>query len=798
MSRKVRNRALILSMMIAASALSLSACASPEQRLAKYNKSGEEFLENGKLGMANVQFQNALKIDDQNVEALTGLKKIAEKKGDYNQMFGLLQRLNRIDPTNPRTRTDLAKIYLLGNDTAQALDMVDALIVEDPRNAEAIAVKAAVLFRLGNSADSVDLAQQALAIDPKNADAVAVLASDRVKAKDYEGGLAILDKALATEGASSILELLRVQILTVLGRTDDINAAYKRLVDLNPNDANYRRLYVTSLLQLNKLDEAREQLVEVAKLLPKQKEAKLDVVRADYRIGGRAKAEETFKKFIAESPDEPDLKFAYGDFLRGEKDFAAAEKLYTDIASRKGVELDEALRAKNEIAAIKIGEGKRAEAEAIINEILAKDPKDTGAVTKRAGFKIDAGDIDTAVADLRLVVNDNPDAWGPRLLLSAAYERKGDLNLAESELARAVESSKRAAQPSNYFARYLVRHDKKDRALKVLTDALAVTPNDVENLKLLAALRIEMQDWRGAEEAGKALAEVGDDDAFASSILGAAYAGLKDYAGAIDTFSKEYEKNPREARSLANLVAAYVEAGRAADAEALLKETIAKNPSAYDARILLAQLERQSGKADDAIATLKGAIAGDPLRSEAYELTYNFHALAGRRAEAGQAIEQALSALPNNDGLQVLKADHLIAERRFDDAIAIYETIRTRRPADLIVVNNLASLLSERSDAASLKRAFEVAAPLKDADNPYFLDTYGWAAFRGGDKAAGLAALERAAAAAPDVVDIRYHYGVALMESGDAARGRKELEAVIAMRGAPSERIAEARRLLGQ
>ncbi|MFN3960743.1 MAG: tetratricopeptide repeat protein [Parvularculaceae bacterium] len=798
MSRNQRSKRLALSVMIAASALAVAACSSPEQRLEKYIKSGESFLEDGKLGMANVQFQNALKIDDQNVEALTGLKKIAEKKGDYGQMYGLLQRLNRIDPTNPRTRTDLAKLHLLGNDTAEALDMVDALIAENPQNAEALAVKSAVLFRLGNAADSVEFAKKALAIDPKNADAVAVLAAERVKAKDLEGGLAILDEAIAKEDSAPVLELLRVQILSALGRTDDINAAYKKLVDQNPKDANYRRLYVTSLLNLNRFEEAREQLVEVAKLLPKQNEAKLDVVRVDYRIGGRAKAEETFNKYIAEFPDEIDLKFAYGAFLRGEKDSAAAEKLYSEMASRKGAELDEVLRAKNEIAALKIVDGKRDEAEAIINEILAKDPKNTGALTKRAGFKIDAGDIDGAIADLRLVGNDNPDAWEPRLLLSAAFERKGDLNLAESELARAVESSKRAAQPSNHFARYLIRQGKRDRAVKVLTDSLAVAPGDAENLKLLAALRLDMQDWRGAEEAAKALAEVSNEDAIANSILGAAYSGLKDYAGAIDTFSKELEKNPLETRPLASLVQAYVDAGRAAEAETFLKDTIAKNPSAYDARLLLAQVERRGRKTAEASETLKAAIANDPLRPEAYELMYTVLVEAGRRAEAGEAIEQALSAIPNNDGLQIIKADHLIALRRFDEAIAIYETIRTRRPNDFIVSNNLASLLSERDDAASHKRALEVAAPLRAAENPFFLDTYGWAAWRAGDKAAGLAALEKAAAGAPDVADIRFHYGAALIESGDAARGRKELEAVIAMPSAPSERVLEARRLLGQ
>jgi len=797
-TKAMKRKSALLPLLIAASALTLSACASPEQRLEKYNKSGERFLDDGKLGMANVQFQNALKIDERNVEALLGLKAIAEKKGDYNQMFGLLQRLNRIDPKNVRVRLDLAKLYLLGSKTADALDLADALIAEDATNAEAFAVKSAILFRLGNSAEAVEFARRSLKLDPSIADAVAVLASERVREKDYEGALSILEAAIAKDGSASVLQLLRVQVLTVLGRTDDVRAAYLSLVEANPEDANYRRLYVTALLEKGQLEEARAQLVEISRLLPKQNEARLDIVRMDYRIGGRAKADETFKKLIADNPDEPDLKFAFGAFLREQKDALAAEQVYNGIVTAKGAELDEVLRAQNEMAAIRITEGKRAEAEAIITAILEKDARDTGALTKRAGFKIDSGDIDGAVADLRLVVNDSPDSWPARLLLAAAFEQKGDLNLAESEYAQAVENAKRVGGPSHLFARYLIRQDKKDRAVKILTDSLIVEPTNQDNLKLLAALRLDQQDWRGAEEAAKALAEVNKDDAIVGSILGAAYSGLKDYAGAIDALTKEHEQRPLAARPLANLVQAYIDAGRIADAEAFLKATIAKNTSSYDARILLAQIERQSGKSAEAVATLKAAATSEPLRAEAYEAMYGVYALEGRRAEAGGVIEQALSALPDNDGLQILKADHLIAERNYDGAIAIYETILARRPNDLIVANNLASLLSEKDDETSLKRAAVVAAALKDEQNPYFVDTYGWAQFRAGDKAAGLAALEKAAAAAPAVVDIRYHYGVALLESGDAARGRTELEAVIAAPNAAAERVIDARRRLGQ
>lgn len=791
--RQRRKGAPIRVLALAAVAMGAAACSSPEQKFDKYMKSGNEFLEEGKLGQANVQFQNALKIKEDNVDALIALAKIAEKKSNFEQMYGILQKVLRLDPENAAVKLDLAKLHLLADDTATALDQVNAVLAKEEKNAEALAVKSAIMFRLSNKVEAVELAKAALAIDPKSEEATAVLAGERIAAEDQEGALAILTDAIATNPKAAILHILRVQVLSALGRADDMDAAYKALVAEFPEDPNYRRLYATMLIEQDKLDAAREQLVEVAKLLPRQRDPKLDLVRIDFRIGGRPKAEETFRKLIAENKDDIDLELAYGAFLREQQDFPAANAAYHSILGRKGVELSEVLRTKNELAALKLMENKRGEGEKIINEILAADPADPDALIKRAGLKITDGAYDDAVADLRIVVGEHPDSATAYLLTASAFEKKGDMALASNEYSQAVQASNKGEQASNLFAKFLIRRGEIERAERVLTESIALYPTSDDNIKLLAGIRLERQDWRGAEEAANLLrnAEPGDEDV--SRILGAAYTGLKDYAGAIDVLKKEYERAPLAARPLSLLIQAYVNAGRNADAEAFLKETLADNPKNYDAQFLIGQLARINGDASAAIEAFNTAIALDPLRNEAYEALYGIQVFEGRREEAGRVIDQAIAAIPDNDGLQILKADHLMAIGENDGAITIYETILARRPNDLIVANNLASLLGSRDDEASIKRALQAAAPLKGTENPFFLDTYGWALYRGGKTAEGVGVLEQAVKGAPELADARYHLGIALLESGETERGRAELEAAIAAPGASAEIVADAR-----
>jgi Flp pilus assembly protein TadD len=64
------------------------------------------------------------------------------------------------------------------------------------------------------------------------------------------------------------------------------------------------------------------------------------------------------------------------------------------------------------------------------------------------------------------------------------------------------------------------------------------------------------------------------------------------------------------------------------------------------------------------------------------------------------------------------------------------------------------------------------------------LDTYGWVLVRRGQYAEALPALERAVQLAPNSPALRYHLGMAQMNSGQAERARENLR--LALVGAPN------------
>lgn len=797
-SRNGRPGMNVRAISVAACLALVAACSSPEEKVERYTNSGLEFIEEEEWNKANIQFQNALKINEEHVPALVGVAKVAENKQNYKRMFGALQSVVRLDPENQEALVQLGKLFLVGSDENQALEFADRALAVDANNAEALALKAAVMIKIDDGVQAIELAKKSLEIDPSNAEATTVLATERARAKDYEGALEYIDGALSENSNQAALHLFRLQMLKNLGREDDVTAGYLRLIDEFPENVGYRRIYVTALIAKNELAEARAQLVEVANILSKEVDPVLDVVRVDYRVGGEPAARETFAAYVAERPDDIELSLAFASHLRTQGAYEEAEEIYSSLIDKKN-EPETQIRAKNELAGQRLLEGKTEEAETLVLEILELDERNSGAMLKLAGLKIDRNELDEAIRDLRVVLNDDPQSAPARMLMASAFEKQGDVALASSQMAQAIEESEYDSKQSNVFAKFLIRNNEQTRAENVLVQSLDKFPNDSDNLKFLAAIRLAKQDWKGAEEAAKALEGLNEQDPIVNRILGAAYAGLEDYSGVIETLESENRRAPLVAQPLEVLVDAYLRSGQAVKAEELLRENISNNTESSTASFLLARVLLAQQRTEEARQTLTNAIETREFEYGLYEALYRIHVREGQLNEANALIERGLSVAPDNDGLKFIKADSLLAAGKDEEALSLYEDILSRRPNDRLVANNYASLLTQmRDDPDSRRKAVSVAEVLDGVENAFFQDTYGWALVRNGELDRGLELLEKAALSAPGNAEIQYHLGAALLQKGETVRGKEVLEKSIGLAADGANFLDEANRLITQ
>jgi tetratricopeptide (TPR) repeat protein len=179
--------------------------------------------------------------------------------------------------------------------------------------------------------------------------------------------------------------------------------------------------------------------------------------------------------------------------------------------------------------------------------------------------------------------------------------------------------------------------------------------------------------------------------------------------------------------------------------------------------------ERRLPEAD---AALQAAIERSPEWWVPYRTRAKVLVARGDLPGAKALLVEALGKVKEPNLIRLEQAQLLSATGDHDGAITIYESMLKATPGELTVANNLAyALATYRSDAASLARAGQVAAPLAASSNARYLDTYGWVKLKQGDAPAAIAVLEKAIATLP-LPEFKYHLALAALASGQRDRAK--------------------------
>ena len=112
-------------------------------------------------------------------------------------------------------------------------------------------------------------------------------------------------------------------------------------------------------------------------------------------------------------------------------------------------------------------------------------------------MRLDAGQLDLAIADLRQALNDQPRATDLMVMLAIAYEKSGTVDLAEKEFADAMRVSNFDPTVSLGYVAFLQRRGSVSRAEDVLVDLASRWPKNVQVLSALAQVRLSRQEWVG-------------------------------------------------------------------------------------------------------------------------------------------------------------------------------------------------------------------------------------------------------------------------------------------------------------
>jgi tetratricopeptide (TPR) repeat protein len=755
--------------------LLVAGCGGVESRKAKHLEKGQTFLAAGNFEKARVEFRNALQIAPTDSEARYEVGLVDEKLGNIREAAQFYQGAVDTNSDNVRARAGLGKIYLLSGAPELALTTVKPGFDKHPDDVGLLTVRAAGRIQMKDASGALTDAERAVQLAPSNEDALAVLAGVYKSQNQVDKARTLLEEGIKRVPDTVELRLALAQLYSDGGQQAQVEALLLDLVRLQPTQKAHRLRLAQYYAQLNHPDEAEQTLRQGVKDLPGARDLKIALVQFLGARRSREAAEKELNTLIAADPADYELKFALGQFYEQGKDVQKAEAVYNGVIKAAGTD-GPGLVARNRLAALLVQQNDIPGAEKLIAQVLDNAPRDDDALILRGNLALAQKDPKLAIADLRSVLRDQPNAVGVMRALARAHLANGEPALAEETMRQALEANPKDPNVRVDLAELLTKLGKPEQAKPIIDELVKQQPNNYAALDIQFKVDVAHKDFSAAKATADAMVALQPNQSLGYFYQASIAANDKRLGDAVPLYTKALELAPEAPEPLQGLARALVGLNRAPEALKRLDGVIAAYPANPFAANLKGELLVDLQRPADAQVAFKTAIDRNPKLPMSYR---NLAMAEYVSKDANAAVATLQAGIGKVEAPEVLEAELAgLYERltKYDDAIQVYEGALHRDPKSDVAANNLAMLLvTYKKDPASLDRARALSARFADSPNAAFLDTYGWVLYKRGEGAAAVIALQNSAAKTPDSPVLLYHLGMAQAMAGQAAAARDNL-----------------------
>jgi Flp pilus assembly protein TadD len=315
---------------------------------------------------------------------------------------------------------------------------------------------------------------------------------------------------------------------------------------------------------------------------------------------------------------------------------------------------------------------------------------------------LDKNKFEAAIAPLQKFLAEKPDVAFAHFQLAYAYTGLNRVDEARAEYERCVVLDPKMAEAQLNLGILLLEKDAP-AAVTPLRKAVDLTPNQSRPRFLLGVALERSGDLAGAAESFESASHLNTGDTEALTHLGGVYLQLKRPVDAEKKFRTVLDSQPKSPLALRGLALSLDAQGKGGAVDAY-RNYLGFAPEDSKVRARFVQLLVDNKQYDEALAQTE-------------------------KSGTGQA--------PSLDGLR-LRADILIGQKKFDEAIAALTQAIALAPRDAQLHGGLGRLYLQKREFADAERELKIAVQLDKGNVVYWKDLAA-TFYQGGNYAAALA-----------------------------------------------------------
>ena len=709
------------------------------------------------MKLAGQRVDEAIALDGKRADALSFKAQLLAAAGDRVASLALMDQAVAIDPAQLNPILERANMLMNMGQDAKARADIDAVLAKEPRSIVGIYLNAVLLVRAGKFAEAdmeltklggaaaafpraqyfqavtrANLGQTEQAIEdatrysqrnPQDMEGMRLLARIQIGAKRPERAIEVLKAALAKSRDQETLDLLgRAYQLT--GQQAQAAAQFEQAVELAPKDPVILANLAASRMQLGDTFGASKALERSLDIQPNQIQAGEALVAAALASGDLPKAEAALDRLRRQVGETEPVGVLTGLLKLARQDNEGARQQFEAIVKQ----FPDSLDAKINLAKALILQAKRPEGEAVLQQVLAKDPGNVGALNTLLQIQVQEGRLPQAIAAIGAARKARPADDQLTATQADLMTRSGQGAAALSMLDQARINGQLTVPLQMAQARAQFSSGATNDAKTTYRGILLAQPGELEARRALTEILINNREY---PEAKTLLLD-----------------GLKASPGNLGMMTT-YVAIEQRTNGLPGALAA--------------ADEFRKNPANMPSAAILKGDAYMAGQQyTDAAAAYGAELKTTPVTAIALRQASAL-AASGGTDQASEVLRTWLKTNPQDaDAAQLLSA-YDISAKRLPDAEQHLKIVLDKRPNDGQALNNLAWVYQQRGNGLArqtAQRAYLIAP------SPESADTLGWILVTEGKASEGLPLLQQALAKNPTDRAILYHMARAQNDLG--------------------------------
>lgn len=705
---------------------------------------------------SEADFKKALKLNkekdftSQKFQALTGMatSQILQKNLDAaSENIGVLTRAR---PKHPRVMYLQGWLAFQKKNYELANTVLLDLQGQAPNYMPGLLLLGASSFALGNYEQANIYLSRFVNEAPTHIQGRKLLAATQLKLNQPEKAMEILQKDIETTDVELIAMVGQAAALT--GNADAHISYLKSVIKKSPDNLLLRKELAKVYMQQGSLKDAIVELELLHKKGGQDRNADLLLIYAQLRAGNVNSARSLAQELLQKKPSDPDLHALMGgvELVAGKRDLAR-QHFYSALKLQK-----DHTPSQLSLARMELELGNLAEAGKWFDKILSEDKTSVAAIL---------GHVQIA-------------------------EQRGDTEKALLLLEKARKLDAQAVLPRVILARYYLATKKADSALELADEVNSLQPDSANSLLLLGRAYLLAKQPQNAINTYQKLVDK-QASAAAYTELSVAQRASGDLTSARVSLEKSLQQDAKYLKAKVMLIELDLNLNQYANALKLANEIKQQYRDKSIGYYLEGNIYIRQKQYKDAQGAFQMAIKKEPGANLTRKLSQSYF-LAGDTTKALVTLSKGISKYPDHTGLRLALATHYQFVGNTVSAERHYNKLLEKQPSNIVVLNNLAALLTEKKPEKAL--AYAQQAYQQAPENMAVADTFGWLLISTGDIKKGLKVLADAVTYG-DNPTVKYHLAVALVKNGKKGEARTILD-VLVKSGLKFPEQAEASKLL--